>query len=164
MMAGLILDKPELVDPIIDIAYRYKDPISTKACWALEFTARQDLRFLDGHLDKFVEGISKVHFDSSVRPVAKICELLILEYYQSDSEHNPSKLTKSQLELIATACFDWLIGEQKVAPKAYSITCLYHLGKTFQWIHPELKMVLENDYPKGSAGYQARARHVLAKL
>ena len=163
-MARMIRNTPELVDPIIDIAFQYKEQISFKACWAIEFAARQDLRFLDNHLDKFLDGITGVQFDSSVRPMAKICELLILEHYQSTAENSPSKLNQLHLEKIATACFDWLIGDHKVAPKAYSITCLYHLGKTFDWIHPELKMVLENDYPKGSAGYKARARQVLAKL
>ena len=163
-MARLIQDTPDLVNPIIDIAYQYKDPISSKACWAIEFAARQDLRFIDNHLDKFLDGMTGVQFDSSVRPMAKICELLILEYYRPNNDVNPSKLSKLHLEQIATACFDWLIGDHKVAPKAYSITCLYHLGKTFDWIHPELKMVLENDYPRGSAGYKARARQVLANL
>ena len=68
------------------------------------------------------------------------------------------------LEAIATACFDWLISEQKVAPQAYAMTSLYYLGQRFPWIHEELKQVLEQNYADGSAGYQARARKVLQKL
>ena len=163
-MANLILDNPGLVSHLIDIAYRYDDPISSRACWVLEFTAKEDLRYLDSHLDRFLEGIPKVHLDSSVRPIAKICEYLVLEFYKIPRERNESKLSNSHLEQISTACFDWLIGEQKVAAKAYSMTCLYYLGRTFDWIRPELKMVLENNYPSGSAAYKARARHLLARL
>ena len=163
-MARSIMENPALVDPLLDIAYSLKEPLSSRACWSIEFAARQDLRFLDNYLDKFINGMSKVKSDSSVRPVAKICELLILEYYGSSPQNNPSNLSHDHLEHIATACFDWLIEDQKVAPKAYSMTCLYHLGKTFGWIHPELKMVLENNYANGSAGYKARARKILAKL
>ena len=163
-MARSIMENPELVDPLLDIAYSLKEPLSSRACWSIEFAARQDLRFLDNYLDRFISGMSTVKSDSSVRPVAKICELLILEYYQNSSQHNPSNLSHDQLEQIATACFDWLIEDQKVAPKAYSMTCLYHLGKTFKWIHPELKLVLEDNYASGSAGYKARARRILAKI
>ncbi|MGB3152866.1 MAG: adenylosuccinate lyase, partial [Maribacter sp.] len=62
------------------------------------------------------------------------------------------------------ACFDWLIGNHKVAAKAYSMTCLLFLGRKFDWIHPELKLVLEQNYASGSAAYKARARMTLAKI
>ncbi|MGI9546682.1 MAG: adenylosuccinate lyase [Flavobacteriaceae bacterium] len=163
-MAKLVLDNPRLVIPLMDIAFDVDEPISSRACWVLEFTAKKNLRYLDPYLDTFVENLPSVHLDSSVRPMAKICEYLILEYYQGSGNQNVSQLNRRHLELIATASFDWLIGPQKVAPKAYSITVLYHLGKDIAWIHPELKLVLEKDYNKGSAGFKARARQVLPRL
>jgi len=38
------------------------------------------------------------------------------------------------------------------------------LGQEFEWIHPELKAVLEQGYAGGSAGYKARARRILKNL
>jgi hypothetical protein len=73
-------------------------------------------------------------------------------------------MTLSHLEHMATSCFDWLIGDQKVAVKAYSMTCLLLLGRKFDWIHPELKLVLTENYAQGSAAYQARAGIILGKL
>lgn len=163
-MASLILENPGLVVPLMDIAFEVNKPISSRACWVLEFTARENLRYLDAHLDTFVGNLSSIHLDSSVRPIAKICEYLILEYYESPRDQNASKLNRQHIELIAAASFDWLIGHQKVAPKAYSITVLYNIGKEISWIHPELKLVLEKDYNDGSAGFKARARQVLSKL
>ena len=162
-MASLVLSNPGIVTPLMDIALKVDDPVSARACWVLEFTAAEDLRYLDPHLDIFMELTSKVRLESAIRPTAKICEYLILEFYKKGPD-NPSKLTRVQLEHIATSCFDWLIGPCKVAPKAYSMTCLYHLGKTFDWIHAELLMVLEKEYHSGSAAYKARARHILARL
>ena len=163
-MAQLVLDHPALVTPLMEIAFEVNESISSRACWVLEFTAKEDLRYLDPHLDDFLLGLPAVHLDSSVRPLAKICEYLVLEYYKNPSDNNPSKLTMDHLESIATATFDWLIGPQKVAPKAYSMTCLYYLGKDFPWIHPELRLHLEKEYHKGSAAFKARARQVLSKL
>ncbi len=163
-MAELILTNPELVRPLLEISFRFNDPISARACWVLEFTARKDLRCLDLHLDLWANNLSGLRLESSIRPMAKICEILVLEYYSSTRTSGRSALTIKHLQLIATACFDWLIGTHKVAPKAYSITSLYHLGKDFDWVHTELQLLLENEYSEASAAFKARAREVLSKL
>jgi len=100
----------------------------------------------------------------SVRPMAKICEYLILGYFKKADIKVRKALSEEHLENIATACFDWIIGNHKVAAQAYSMTCLHLLGQKYDWIHPELKMVLEKNYAQGSAAYKARARMILAKL
>ena len=105
-----------------------------------------------------------MHLDSAVRPMAKICEFLIKAYFAESGSDIQKNLTDHHLELIATTCFDWLIGEHKVAAKAYSMTSLLLLGRKFDWIHSELKIIIEQNYHNGSAAYKARARHTLAKL
>ena len=67
-------------------------------------------------------------------------------------------------EKITEACFDWMINEEKVAPKAYGMNALYLLGLEFDWIHPELQIILERDFSLQSAAFKARARHILKKL
>ena len=163
-MAQMVLNQPAMVQPLLEIVFDVDDPVSVKACWVLEFAFKEELRLLDDYLNIFIEKIPALHQDSGVRPIAKICEILILEYYTSKGSKLSSGLTERQREKIAEICFDWLIGPFKVATKAYSMTCLYHLGKSFDWIHPELRLVLEQNYPDESAAYKARARHVLAKL
>lgn len=163
-MAQLILNNPNLVPHLLDIAYTIDDPISSKACWVLEFTAKEKLSYLFEYLDLFTVKIKEVHLDSSVRPIAKICEYLIIAYFSKNKNISQKTLTTTHLERIAVACFDWLIGNHKVAAKAYSMTCLLFLGRKFDWIHPELKLVLEQNYASGSAAYKARARMTLAKI
>lgn len=148
----------------MDIAFDVDDPISNRACWVIEFTAKENLAFLFPYLNYFTQNLNRVHLDSSVRPLAKICEFLIKAYFSKNDPEVRKVLTENYLERITTACFDWLIGDHKVAAKAYSMTSLLLLGRKFSWIHPELKMVLEQNYASGSAAYKARARHTLAKL
>lgn len=163
-MAELILQQPELISPLLEIALDVNDPISCKAFWILEFTAHKKLAFLYPHIDRFISGLSTVHLDSAVRPAAKICELLTLSYF-SKKEHDTRKIiTSEHLNQITSACFDWLIGNHKVAAKAYSMTSLLLLGQKIDWVHQELKMILEQNYAEGSAAYKARARMTLAKL
>ena len=163
-MVLLVLNNPSLVKPLLCIAFEVNNPISSKACWVMEFTAKSNLSYILPHIDFFTNRINTVNFDSSVRPIVKICEILMKAYFHKTKNRTQDILKTKNLEQIAAACFDWLIGEHKVAAKAYSMTCLLLLGQKFDWIHPELKMVLEQNYAMGSAAYKARARMTLAKL
>lgn len=163
-MALLIITNPEMVEPLLEIAFDVNDPISSKACWVLEYTANKDLSYIHPHIDILTDKIKTVKLDSSIRPMAKICEFLIKAYFSKAKNKTQNVLTIDHLDQIAIACFDWLIGDHKVATKAYSMTSLLLLGRKFEWIHPELKMVLEQNYAAGSAAYKARARMTLSKL
>ena len=163
-MSHLILNNPSNIPIIMEIAFQVDDPVSCKACWILEFMAKEQLSLLFPHIDNFVNNIGKVHLDPAVRPIAKICEVLMKSFFQSKDKKTCKALTTHHLESITSACFDWLIGGHKVAAKAYSMTSLLLLGRTFGWIHPELRIILEQNYQNGSAAYKARARMTLAKL
>ena len=163
-MANIILYNPDLVDPLLEIAFDTTNPISSKACWVMEFTAKEELSYLYPFMNFFVDHLGALKLDSSIRPAAKICEYLILCYFSIKKQDCQYILEDRHLEKITTACFDWLIGDHKVAAKAYSMTSLLHLGKKFPWIHQELALILEQNYAQGSAAYKARARHTLAKL
>lgn len=163
-MSVLVIKNPSLVEPLMQIAFDVDNPISSRACWVLEFAAKENLAYIFPYLENFTLNLGKVHLDSSVRPMAKICEFLVQAYFSKKENRIKLKLTEPHLERITTTCFDWLIGNHKVAAKAYSMTCLLLLGRKYEWVHSELKMVLEQNYSKGSAAYKARARMTLAKL
>ena len=124
----------------------------------------EKLDYIFPYLDFFTANLHKVHLESSVRPLAKICELLVISYYSKEANTTKEAITTKNLEQITEACFDWLIGDYKVAPKAYSMTSLLLLGRTYDWVHPELKNIVEQNYATGSAAYKARGRMVLAKI
>ena len=160
----VILDNPHLVSPLMAIAFEDKLVYSSKACWILEFIAKKDIHLILLNIDAFTLGISKVHLDSSVRPMAKICEILMKAFFSKSKNEVQTTLKEPHLDRITTSCFDWLIGEHKVATKAYSMTCLYLLSKKIDWIRPELQMILEQNYSLGSAAYKARARQILTLI
>jgi len=163
-MSNYVLTNPSSVPTIMEIAFKVDDPISCKACWILEFTAKEHLPYLFPYMDTFSDNISLVHLDPAVRPMAKICEYLTKSYFQSRNSQTCEAINEKHLESITSACFDWLIGNHKVAAQAYSMTSLLLLGRKFDWIHPELRLILEQNYQHGSAAYKARARITLAKL
>ena len=162
--ANMVIGNPELVRPLLEILFDVDDKISCKAAWVFEFMCSHTLERIIPHLEVFTENMSKVHLDPAVRPVAKICELITTAYYGKEDSKIKQNLTTVHKERIIEACFDWMINDEKVAAKAYSMNSLYLLGTEFDWIHPELVTILQRDFHIQSAAFKARARHILKKI
>ena len=162
--AHMVIDNPDLIPQVLDILFQVDEKNSYRAAWLLEFVARENLETILPYLDRIIEEMHKVHSDSAVRPMAKICELLVEAYYSKYDNSVKHKLQQTHREKIIECCFDWMINDEKIAPKAYSMTCLYLLGKEYDWIHPELVLIIERDYQMQSSGFKARARHILKKI
>ena len=162
--ANLVIKNPDLLPKLLDIFFMVNDKISPRAAWVIEYVARRDITKLLPYIDNFISKIDTLQLDSSIRPAAKICEVLVSAYYGKSTSPVKQILKPFHLEKIAETCFDWLIQKQKVAVKAHSMLALYLLGNQFEWIHSELKLTLEKGFKNESAAYKARARHILRKL
>ena len=163
-MAEKILRNPELLPCLLELALEENNTTGSRACWILEFVVKDTPDLLYPHLDTFTHGLHRVSPESSVRPLAKICEMLLTSYYNKRKGNEKPPLTSRHKAAMTEACFDWLIGAGKVAPKAYSMKALLLLGRDLAWVHPQLKGVLEQNYHRGSPAYQARARQILKEL
>lgn len=163
-MADKILRNPPLLPHLLDLALTENNPTGSRAAWVLEFVVKKTPSLLYPYLDRFCEGLTGVRPDSSIRPLAKICEILLTSYYDNTGGKGRPPLSDSQKAAMTEACFDWLIGPGKVAPKAYSMRSLLLLGREIAWVHPQLKGILEQQYSQGSPAYQARARQILSRL
>jgi len=162
--AKIILEDLSLLPQLIAVMFISDDKVSCKAAWVFEYVCSEYLYCIIPYLDEFTKNIHKVHFDSAVRPVAKVCEFLAKA--NDSKEPNPIKsmLLPKHKEHIIETCFDWMITNQKIAVKAYCMNTLFLFGKGNPWIHQELAQILEQDYTGQSAGYQARAKHIIKKI
>ena len=160
----LFMGSPQNIPLLLEIAFDIHEKNSFRAAWVLEFMCSADLSYLIPFLDVFTSNIHKVNHDSAKRPMAKICEMIATKYYHKISHKIQSSLNSTHKEQIIESCFDWMINNEKVAVKAYSMNTLYLFGNEFEWIHPELQLILEKDFSSQSAAFKARARHILKKL
>lgn len=161
-VANFVFENKELFKYLLEIVFEFENKLSIKAAWVLEFVCAEKLDWLAPHLNYFTENINNVKFDSAVRPVSKICEFLAKAYTSKkesiiQSEINPIHITK-----IIEVGFDWLIGQQKVAVKVYSMEMLFLFGKNKDWVHEELKLIIEQNITNESAAYQARGKKILS--
>jgi hypothetical protein len=158
--ADEVLANPKLFPELVRFCFQVSDKNASKACWILEFVCYQKLEWLEEHLDFFCSNIKKLKDESAIRPMAKVCQLLVLAHYKNKK----IQLSEKQLEEIIESSFDWLINDIKVATKAYSIRTLFLLGQHYDWIHPELKTIITKDFPNHTAAYKAVAKEVLKKI
>tara|TARA_R110002012_G_scaffold109650_4_gene253730 strand:+ start:817 stop:1374 length:558 start_codon:yes stop_codon:yes gene_type:complete len=162
--ANLVIKQPELIPLLLDILSKTDDKLSARAAWVLEFLCKEHLNKFTPYIDVFLPLLHRVKIDSALRPCAKICEYMADAYFGKEPHRLKQTLIPNQKETIIEACFDWMITEQKVAVKAYSMHILFLFGKEFDWIYPELRVILERDFHEQSAAFKARSRHILKKI
>ena len=158
--ADEVVDNPELFPELIRLCFLDSNKNAAKACWILELVCYENLELIQEHLDFFCSNIKNSTDKSAIRALSKICMLLTISHFKKKE----ILLTENQLQQITETCFDWLLTDTKVASKCYSIRSLHLLGKHFDWIHPELKIILEKDYSNHSAAYKAVGREILKKI
>ena len=125
---------------------------------------RKHLDFVLPFIPEFIHGIQGLTSESCMRPMAHTCQMLTESYFVKQEPRFIKAMDPESLETLVEVCFDWLIEDHKVATKVFSMTSLYYLGKRFEWIHPELKNVLQNTIAQGTAGYKSRAGKLLHQL
>jgi len=162
LLAHEILENHFLYDELVSICFSTSDKNHHRACWVLEYVSYEKLLWVQPHLDFFCSNLKFLKEESAIRPIAKVMQLLVKSHYQK--EENGIILSEENLQDCIETSFDWLINDVKVATKAYSIRTLYILGKHYDWIHPELKIILDKDYANHSAAYKAVAKEVLKKI
>lgn len=158
--ADEVLENQALYADLIQLCFLASNKNAAKACWILELVCYENLELIQEHLDFFCSNIKNTTDKSAIRALSKICMLLTISHFKKAT----IVLTENQMQQITETCFDWLLTDTKVASKCYSIRTLHFLGKHFDWIHPELKIILEKDYSSHSAAYQAVGREILKKI
>ena len=151
-----VIQNPDKLKLLMEIGLNENDKIHIKACWSLELILELKLELILPFLDDFISKIPFYKNDSAIRPASKICMFL--------SKSKTIKLAEVQEIKIIETCLDWLIQDEKVATKAYSMRALHQFGKKYPWINDELKTILSQDYPNHSAAYKAAAKDILRKL
>jgi hypothetical protein len=164
VLVGELLEHPKLVTVLLDEVQLEDKRGTFNASWVLDHLLRKNLSYLLPYIEKFTSELENLKSESCIRPVAHICEMLCETYFVKQNLYFKNTITKVHLEHMVNACFNWLIGEHKMAAKVFAMTSLFYLGKEFKWIHPELEQVLENSISSGSTGYQHRAKRTLKAL
>ena len=150
------LNTPKYLEEAINFLSTSKLERSERILAALEFASRENSFILYSYSEQLIQLAESYSGNSGKRALSKI----FLNYIQ-----NPNfKVTPKQKEKIITISFLWLISNEKVAVKAFSMQTLHSLSEEYQWIRDDLKAILIKDYNLQSTGYKACSRKILKKL
>jgi len=166
-VANIVYKQPELITHLVDLVFEVDNKISIKAAWILEWVCIQkDLNYIIPHLDIFTQNIHKLSFDSAIRPCSKICEAIAKSYLNKEDSAIKNSLKTTHIDKIIEVGFDWLITPQKIAVRAYTMTCLFLFGtlRGYDWIHPELENLVRTKIIYEGKGCKARGRHILVEI
>ena len=169
-IAAIVLKNPPLFLPLLKISLPAcrqgrdaENPVSVKAAWVLEYVLKEKLEWLNPHLNYFTEHLSRVYRDSAVRPLTKICEFLAKDYTSKKSSFIKN-LSTHHIDQIIEVSFDRLISQHKVAVKVYAMETLFLFGKHKDWVHQELKLIIQQEIAHGSSAYKARGKRTLSRI
>jgi hypothetical protein len=155
----ILLENPQWIKQILPICFKTQHPKHYKACWIFEMIVTQNPNQMGLNWAYFCTNLKSLKYQSAIRPMAKATMLALEFHYKSKKI-----FTNEQLELLVDNAFEWLISDNKVAAKVYGMRSLYWLGKSMDWIYPELIVILNKEYPKQSPAYQAVTRQLLKKI
>ena len=163
--SNIVLENPKLVKNLVDLTFDVDNKLSIKAAWVLEWICtHHGINHILPYINTFTENISKVRFDSAIRPCAKICEHIAKAYTNKEENNTKLVLKEQHIDLIIEAGFDWLITDQKIAVRAYTMTTLYLFGLKKDWVHPELQHLITTKIIHESKGCKARGKHILEMI
>jgi hypothetical protein len=163
--ANIVYNNQDLFKHLVSLTFEVENKISIKAAWVLEWVCTHGkLEWILPHLGEFTQNISRVQFDSAIRPCAKICEHIATAYTSKNKNEFQNTLTSIQVDTIIEAGFDWLITPQKIAVRAYTMTTLYLFGLQKDWVHSELEHLIKTKIIKESAGCKARGNKILSLI
>ena len=165
MQAALwVIENPQTFEKLLNYCFTSKTELAYKAAWVLEFVYLENPKWLLPHLDLFFKHLPSINLDQTLRPLAHICELIAISNYKKKDIDVIAVFLEKHKKTLIDCSFDWLITEQKVACQVRAMTALYYLGTEFEWIHPELKQIIEQNIHLGSAGYQSRGKKTIKQI
>ena len=166
-VANIVLEQPDLMEPLVEVTFMVDDKVSIKASWILEWICtHHDLNLILPYLNDFTENIGSLQLDSAIRPCAKVCEHLAVAYTNKKENLTKETLKPEHIERIIETGFDWLITPQKIAVRAYTMNSLFLFGtlEGKDWVHPELEHLVRTKIIHESKGCKARGKHVLEQI
>lgn len=151
-----IADNPSYMKDLVAFATDLSNKNQYKGVWIIEMLAETHTEMLLPFIDQIAHVASQYKHESAIRGISRTILFL--------TRSKKITLTEEQQEKFIETSLDRLIGDDKVAPKAFAMYSLAHFAQKHDWIKEELQNIINKDFANQSAGYKAAAREVLRKI
>jgi len=115
-LVDALVSYPELTGVLLKVIFE-QDKLrkNFNGCWVFDHLMRKKLGYLLPYMNVFIEGLTHISWESTLRPMAHVLEMVNERYFVKKDAAYTKTITTEQQEIMAEVCFDWLIGPHKVA-------------------------------------------------
>jgi hypothetical protein len=161
--ANFVLQNLNLLPNLIAHSFDVNDKNHYRAAAILDIVFELQFGLIYQFKDMILKDLHILKNDSAIRSISRFVMPLVQENSKK-IKTNSNFLSEIQIEKITEVCFDWLISDYRVAVKQHAIYMLFEIGKTQDWIYPELQIILEKDAVGSSPAYKSIARRILKMI
>lgn len=145
-------DDQERFDELLGYMLNDEYRVVQRSAWAVLHAVKAHPHFIEGHLEKLIENLNKPKLPDAVK--RNTMRLL------QDVE-----LPEELMGIMAEIAFRILDDpKEPIAARVFSMTVLYNICKKEPELGNELRMVIEDHLPHGSAGFKSRGKKTLKDL
>ena len=135
-------------DELIEILLKDEKKLAQRAAWIMSNCVEAEPSLIIPHLEDLLNNLRNPVHDAIKRNTIRA-----LEYIE---------IPEDLMGLVADICFEFLDStKETIATRVFSMTALLKVCQQEPELSNELKIVIEDHYDHGSAGFKARARKVL---
>lgn len=151
--AKIIGENPDLFGKLVDFALEEKGVLAMRSARVVHLICLKDPVVIQPYINRIVSQMGHMSNPGQKRGFARIFAELPFTY------------DDRIVGRLVDVCFKWLAGpDEKVALKVYSMAILYKASGVFPVLRQELAATLENEIPRSSVAFNARARRMLQSL
>ena len=138
-------------DELLDLVLNADRKIAQRASWVMTHCVEANPQLIIPHLTTLLKNLQNPVHDAIKRNTLRSLEFV--------------DIPENVMGLAAEICFDFLDStKEAVATRVFSMSALYKICQSEPELSDELKLVIEDHYPHGSAGFKSRAKKVLEGL
>ena len=150
-IVDIVLSQPSYLDELLHIVFQNREPISRRASWPLRIISERDINILESHVPVIIKRLPEIDNVAIQRAF-----LAILVNVKIPKENYG--------ELLQFTCEILLNPGSPVASLIYSTDIFYKISINEPELLNELKLMLEQLLPYGSAGVKSKCRKTIKKI
>ena len=145
-------DQQDRFDELMNLFFKGEYRVTQRAAWVISYCAEAYPPLIEPHLQSMLDNLEREGLHNSIkRNTLKVLSARTL----------PEEL----LGQAATLSFDFLAApKEAIAIKVFSMELLYQICRVEPGLAGELRLLIEDQLPNGSAGFKARGKRILKKL
>lgn len=150
-IVSLIGDDPAKFKILMNLFFNGGYRINQRAAMPVGICARKKPELIKPYLEKMIRNLDQPIHDAVKRNTLRIFQDIEI----------PENLHGNILE----KCFEYLnSNKEPVAIKVFAMTVIFNLTKCYPELANELKIIIEDQMPYGTAGFKSRGSKILKKL